>query len=50
MKLSDFNILTQEQLNYILYKDVVRNSDNDKAADNLKNNQLFNSNISDMII
>ena len=37
MRLSDFDMLTQEQLNYASYKNVIENSDNDKAADDLKN-------------
>ena len=38
MRLSNSDMLTQEQLNYMLYKNVIRNSDDDKAADDLKNN------------
>ena len=37
MKLSDFSMSTQEQSNYVLYKNVVRNSDDDKAVNDLKN-------------
>ena len=37
MKLSDFSMSTQEQSNYVSYKNVVRNSDDDKAVNDLKN-------------
>ena len=37
-ELLNSDMLTQKQLNYVSYKDVVRNSDNDKAINNLKNN------------
>ena len=37
-ELLNSDMLTQEQLNYVSYKDVVRNSDNDKAINDLKNN------------
>ena len=49
-KLSDSDMLTQEQLNYASYKNVVRNSDNDKTVNDLKNNQFFDSDISDMMM
>ena len=37
-KLLNFSMLTQEQLNYVLYKNIAENSDDDKAADDSKNN------------
>ena len=49
-RLSNCNMSTQEQLNYASYKDVVRNSDNDKTINDLKNNWLFDSNMSDTMM
>ena len=49
MRLSDCDILTQEQSNYASYKNVVRNLDDDKIIDNLKNDQLFDSNMLNMM-
>ena len=37
MKLLNFSMLTQKQLNYASYKNVAENSDDDKAANDLKN-------------
>ena len=49
-RLSDCDMLTQEQLNYVLYKDVAENSDDDKAANDLKNDQLFDLNMLNMMM
>ena len=50
MKLLNSDMLIQEQLNYMLYKNVAENSDDDKAADDSKNDQFFDSNMSNMMI
>ena len=36
-ELLNCDMSTQEQLNYVLYKNVIRNSDDDKAVNDLKN-------------
>src|SRR2546421_3557365 len=47
--LSDYGMPRQEQPNYAPYKDVAGNSDDDKAADDSKNDRLFDPDMSDMV-